>query len=115
MKLAGILLLAAAFALVLNTGAFAQETPEGHEGHQHGEEASMCPLMVEGAKVIVENTADGVRIEIKSGDPEKIEQIRNKAAHLNEQAGETYACPMGDHTSNAPGKCPTCNMDLVKK
>ncbi len=26
-----------------------------------------------------------------------------------------YVCPMGCATSDKPGKCPTCGMDLVKK
>lgn len=24
-----------------------------------------------------------------------------------------YACPMGDHVSDKPGKCPNCGMELV--
>lgn len=124
MKLAGVILMAAVVAL--SGSVFAQEAPEGH---QHGEEASaMCPMKVEGAEVNVENTPDGVRIEIKSNDPAKAKEIQEKASHVREhmrlpavtaaptaQAGEAYACPMGDFASNAPGKCPTCGMDLVKK
>lgn len=30
-------------------------------------------------------------------------------------AAEVWACPMGHFTSDKPGKCPTCGMDLVKK
>jgi hypothetical protein len=26
-----------------------------------------------------------------------------------------WVCPMGDYTSDKPGKCPNCQMDLVKK
>jgi rubrerythrin len=26
-----------------------------------------------------------------------------------------WVCPMGDYTGDQPGKCPNCQMDLVKK
>jgi rubrerythrin len=26
-----------------------------------------------------------------------------------------WVCPMGDYTGDKPGKCPNCQMDLVKK
>ncbi len=26
-----------------------------------------------------------------------------------------WVCPMGDYTSDKPGKCPNCGMDLVEK
>lgn len=111
MKFVGIFVMAGLIAL---TGAaFAQEAT--HEGHGHEAEGMMCPIKVEGAKVDISNTPDGVRIEITSTDPVKVKEIQDKSAHATEGMAEVYACPMGDHTSNAPGKCPTCGMDLVKK
>jgi hypothetical protein len=35
---------------------------------------------------------------------------------MEEQAAEVYVCPMHPEvTSAAPGKCPKCGMDLVKR
>jgi rubrerythrin len=28
---------------------------------------------------------------------------------------KTYVCPMDGYTSDKPGKCPSCGMDLVEK
>ena len=30
-------------------------------------------------------------------------------------AKTVWVCPMGDYTSDKPGKCPNCGMDLVEK
>lgn len=40
----------------------------------------------------------------------------HEASALNEGAASVYVCPMHtDVTSNAPGRCPKCNMQLERK
>jgi len=85
-----------------------------------------CPGRVEGAQVKIANTETGVKVEINGTTPEMIKKIQDasmkehKAAApktVKKAAGKTakYACPMGCATSDKPGKCPKCGMEMKEK
>jgi hypothetical protein len=40
---------------------------------------------------------------------------KTKKAAKAEAKKTVWVCPMGDYTSDKPGKCPNCGMDLVEK
>ena len=40
---------------------------------------------------------------------------KTKKAAKVESKKTVWVCPMGDFTSDKPGKCPNCGMDLVEK
>ena len=79
-----------------------------------------CPTHMAGAEVSVANIANGVTVTITTKDAAKVKELQEKAAkHFakREKAGagktEVWVCPMGCATSDKPGKCPKCGMDLV--
>ncbi|HET9869596.1 MAG TPA: heavy metal-binding domain-containing protein [bacterium] len=41
----------------------------------------------------------------------KMKRTKKKTAKV----AKVYACPMDGYTSNKPGKCPQCGMDLMEK
>jgi hypothetical protein len=41
----------------------------------------------------------------------KVKKTKKKMASME----KTYVCPMDGYTSDKPGKCPKCGMDLVEK
>ena len=88
-----------------------------------------CPARVEGARVSVTNTATGAKAEITGATPEVVRKIQE--ASMKEEAGRPaaaaekkksrknmagatakYICPMGCATSDKPGKCPKCGMQM---
>jgi len=100
-----------------------------------------CPSKVEGAKISVENTADGVVIRIAAKDAAAVKKIQETAAeHFKKEASGKcaackkggkpcaecaaagkgakhmhkagWACPMGCAHADKPGKCPKCGMDM---
>jgi rubrerythrin len=40
---------------------------------------------------------------------------KTKKTAKTEAKKAVWVCPMGDYTSDKPGKCPNCGMDLVEK
>jgi rubrerythrin len=81
-----------------------------------------CPTHMAGAEVSVANIANGVTVTITTKDASKVKELQEKAAkHFakRDKAGagkaETWVCPMGCASSDKPGKCPKCKMDLKKK
>lgn len=94
-----------------------------------------CPMKVEGAQTIVENTADGVAIHVTAKDPAAVKKIQEAAASHAKMASSHkcadckkghacakcaakhehkagWVCPMGCAHSDKPGKCPKCGMDM---
>ncbi|MEK7766208.1 MAG: heavy metal-binding domain-containing protein [bacterium] len=65
----------------------------GHGGHDHGDHA-------------VSHTTKPAAVAPAVVAP---------AVSASPAAAEVWACPMGHFTSDKPGKCPTCGMELVKK
>jgi hypothetical protein len=45
----------------------------------------------------------------------KAKKTKKKAAKMAAPMAKTYVCPMDGSTSDKPGKCPKCGMDLVEK
>lgn len=45
----------------------------------------------------------------------KAKKKKTKKAAKTEAKKTVWVCPMGDYTSDKPGKCPNCGMDLVEK
>jgi rubrerythrin len=45
----------------------------------------------------------------------KAKKSKKKAAPKASTAAKTYICTMDGYTSDKPGKCPKCGMDLVEK
>lgn len=45
----------------------------------------------------------------------KVKKAKKKAAKKVAPMAKTYVCPMDGYTSDKPGKCPKCGMDLVEK
>jgi hypothetical protein len=74
--------------------AGAHEGPGGHEGH-----------------------GSGTYVHIDAGRETAAQESHDHHAHgMAEEAAEAYVCPMHPEvTSAAPGKCPKCGMDLVKR
>lgn len=87
-----------------------------------------CPCRVEGAITRITDTETGAKVEITGGTPEIIRKIREvfmKERGMSQAAKGTrkspakkaaitakYACPMGCATSDKPGKCPKCGMEM---
>lgn len=100
---------------------------EGDHGKGHEKKAAAghscqmgCPTHMEGAEVSVANIADGVTVTIVTKDAAKVKELQEKAAkHFAKkekaEKGAAYACPMGCATSDKPGKCPKCKMEMKKK
>ena len=78
-----------------------------------------CPSQLDGAQTIVENTPDGVNVHITSKDPAVIKKIQESAVEHFKKDPTTakahkhhYVCPMGCGSSDKPGKCPKCGMEM---
>ncbi|HBB66336.1 MAG: hypothetical protein A2X28_10980 [Elusimicrobia bacterium GWA2_56_46] len=88
-----------------------------------------CPGRVEGAQVKITNTAAGAIAEITGATPEVTKKIQEASMKEHKYAaapaGEKkqapkkeakkpagYICPMGCTTSDKPGKCPKCGMNM---
>ncbi len=90
-----------------------------------------CPGRVEGARTNIINTETGAKVEITGTTPEMIKKIQEasvKGHGMSISAGEIkkgpvkksersvrYICPMGCATSDKPGKCPKCGMQMQEK
>lgn len=76
-----------------------------------------CPTHMEGVEVLLTNTATGVTLTITTKDASKVKELQEKAAKhfIKKEKGAVWVCPMGCATSDKPGKCPKCKMDLEKK
>lgn len=79
-----------------------------------------CPTHMAGAEVSVANIANGVTVTIVTKDAAKVKELQEKAAkHFAKKdkaaKGPAYACPMGCATSDKPGKCPKCKMEMKKQ
>jgi TusA-related sulfurtransferase len=68
-----------------------------------GNEAAMkagmghdCPSMMKGVERTVTNTADGVRIEMKSSDPEMVQTLQAHMNAENKPGGCCKDCPMSN-------------------
>jgi len=90
-----------------------------------------CPGRVEGSQIKVTNIKTGARVEITGATPEVIKKIQ--AASMKEhktaapakgtkpetkkgiKTAAKYVCPMGCASSDKPGKCPKCGMDMKEK
>lgn len=68
-----------------------------------------CPTHMAGAEVSVANIANGVTVTIVTKDAAKHFAKKDKAA------AALYKCPMGCATSDKPGKCPKCKMEMKKQ
>lgn len=108
------------------TVARLQELAMVHYGNKETMDPA-CPGRVAGAESRLENTADGAKVLITGKTPEVIKKIQEasarehmKAAPAKEgkkqaKAAKKYACPMGCATSDKPGKCPKCGMQMAEK
>ena len=108
------------------TVAQMQELALVHYGNKETMDPA-CPGRVEGAEAKLENTADGVKARITGKTPEVIKKIQEASAreHMKTtpakegkkaaKASKKYACPMGCATSDKPGKCPKCGMQMTEK
>ena len=90
-----------------------------------------CPSRVEGAQTNVINTETGAKAEITGTTPEMIRRIQEasmkehkmsapakemkKSSKKGSARAAEYACPMDRYTSNKPGKCPKCGMEMKEK
>lgn len=109
-----------------DTVAQLQELALVHYGNKETMDPA-CPGRVEGAESKLENTTDGAKVLITGKTPEVIKKIQEasarehmKAAPVKEgkkqaKAVKKYACPMGCATSDKPGKCPKCGMQMTEK
>lgn len=98
------------------------------EAHQLSEKAySVCADLREvGGKrrldvdFLVNKTDSGwivrqVVIHNINGQPRETRAARAPSLEKQQEAAKTvYACPMGHYSSDQPGKCPKCGMDLQK-
>ena len=89
-----------------------------------------CPARVEGAQTSVTDTETGAKALITGTTPEMIRKIQeasmkehkrpaademNKGRKKMSGATAKYVCPMGCATSDKPGKCPKCGMEMKEK
>ena len=81
--------------------------------------AGGCPTEMEGTDTVVANTADGVTVTISTKDPAKVKKLQDMAAkHFTKKekaAAGKWSCPMDHTTSDKPGKCPKCGMDMKQE
>jgi len=97
----------------------------GAKGHSHGKSGEkgccggICPAHMDGSEVKITNTDDGVTITISSKDAEKVKAIQAAAAEhfAKKEAKEmgTWVCPMACESSDKPGKCSKCGMEMKKE
>ena len=101
-----------------------QDTHDLTKDHEAGGEY-ICPMHCEGDK-IYDQPGDCpvcgmhlVRVtEDNPANPESHLHQMEKPEMEEEHSGEKYYCPMhceGDKTYDAPGRCPVCNMFLVRE
>lgn len=110
-------------ALALLAGRAAAHCGKCEAGHEKkaaaaGKACCMgCPTHMEGAEVSVANIAEGVTVTITTKDAAKVKELQEKAAKhfAKKEKGGAYVCPMGCATSDKPGKCPKCKMEMKKK
>ncbi len=90
-----------------------------------------CPARVEGARIRVTKTETGAKTEITGTTPEMIRKIQEASVKelkrsasgggmkesRKKMSGATakYICPMGCATSDKPGKCPKCGMEMKER
>lgn len=61
-------------------------------------------------------TKDGMTAPAMAATPMATPAMKAKKKKAKKVAMKTiWVCPMGDYTGDKPGKCPNCQMDLVKK
>jgi hypothetical protein len=117
-----IALLSLIAVLALLAGRAAADCGHCDKGHDKkaaaGKSCEMsCPTHMEGAEVSVANIANGVTVTIVTKDAAKVKELQEKAAKhfAKKEKGAGYACPMGCATSDKPGKCPKCKMEMKKQ
>jgi TusA-related sulfurtransferase len=114
----GVIFAIAVLAVMGGGSVRAQKQPKA--------QAPACPMMVEGARVLVANLSDGVTIRITAKDPAVVKRIQAAASEMARRAeaaspapaGQAvYACPMGDYEGprTPDGRCPKCGMDLKRR
>jgi len=115
-------LIAVLALLAARAGADCGHCEKGHD--KKGAAAKSCemdcPTHMAGAEVSVANIANGVTVTIVTKDAAKVKELQEKAAkHFAKKdkaaKGAAYACPMGCATSDKPGKCPKCKMEMKKQ
>ena len=76
-----------------------------------------CPTAVEGAETKYENVENGIKVTITGKTPEAVKQIQEASAreHAPKAAAKKYVCPMGCASSDKPGKCPKCGMEMKEQ
>lgn len=68
------------------------------------------------ADAAMTSNKDGMATPAMSATPMATPAMKAKKKKARKQAMKTvWVCPMGDYTGDKPGKCPNCQMDLVKK
>lgn len=93
--------------------------------------AKSCPGRVQGAEAKIENTADGVKVQITgktAGIARRIQEasarehgqyeekeIKKKAEKKEAKAAKKYMCAMKCVETDKPGKCPKCGMPMTEK
>jgi hypothetical protein len=50
-----------------------------------------------------------------SSTPKATPAMKSKKKTKKQAMKTVWVCPMNDYTGDKPGKCPNCQMDLVKK
>ena len=90
-----------------------------------------CPGRVEGARTNIINTETGAKVEITGATPETIKKIQEasmkehgmsissreikKGSVKKSERLAKHVCPVGCATSDKPGKCPKCGMQMKEK
>jgi len=113
-----------------DTVAKVQELGELHYNNKQTMDPG-CPARVEGAVTTFVKTETGVRVEITGTTPEMIKKIQaaslkehgmpkasveaKKNAKAEVKKSPRYVCPMGCASSDKPGKCPKCGMEMTEK
>ena len=86
---------------------------------------------MKGAQITVTNTETGAKAEIIGTTTEMIKKIQEASMKEHKTSGPAkemkktyrkvaekpaiYVCPMGCATSDKPGKCPKCGMEMKEK
>lgn len=77
-----------------------------------------CPTAVPGAETKFENVENGVKVTVTGKTPETVKQIQEASAKSHTPpaaAAKKYVCPMGCASSDKPGKCPKCGMEMKEQ
>ncbi len=95
-----------------------KSTKKNKKSKKKSKEVWACPM----GDYVGAKTADGKCPQcgmdlVREKEPVKKEEGKEKAKPSAKADSKkiVWVCPMGDYSSDKPGKCPNCAMDLVEK